>query len=159
MAASAEPRLARLARYRSSVIMVVILAVVIVAATVAGKHGGGAAGNVKVTFGTRVQQLGATNDLVYTNGWVAGSGSQDIGVYAGSETSGRQNGLFLVVRRMRAGQKLTRVVVRGSGAVTLLRPGAPATESAAFSATLHFVTANGATGTLSLSNDRVALSR
>jgi hypothetical protein len=159
MAAGAEPRLARLARYRSSVIMAVIVVVVIVTATVAGKRGGRATGNVKVTFGTRAQRLGATSDLVYTNGWVASSGSQDIGVYAGSDTSRRQNGLFLILRRMRTDQKLTRVVVRGSGAVTLLRPGAPATESAAFGATLHFVTANGATGTLSLSNDRVALSR
>jgi hypothetical protein len=159
MAAGAQSRLAQLARYRSSVIMGVIVVVVIVAVTVAGKRGGGAAGNVRVTFGTRVQQLGATSDLVYTNGWVAGSGSQDIGVYAGSEASRRQDGLFLVLRRTRSGQKLTRVVVRGSGVVTLLRPSAPATESAAFNATLHFVTANGATGTLSLSNDRVALSR
>jgi hypothetical protein len=159
MAGGAEPRLARLARYRSSVIMAVIVVVVIVAALVAGKHGGSGAGNVKVTFGTRVQQLGAESDLVFTNGWVASSGGQDIGVYAGSDMSQRQDGLFLVLRRMRTGQKLTRVVVRGSGAVTLLRPAAPATESAAFGATLHFVTANGATGTLSLSNESVALSR
>ncbi len=50
------------------------------------------------------------------------------------------------------------MIVHGSGAVTMLRPVRPATEDAAFQTTIHFVTANGATGTLDLGADKVTLS-
>lgn len=139
-----------------------VLVLAVIAAGILAGHGRrshGGTGQPHVSFGSQVEQLGATSELVYTNGWVASSGTQSIGVYAGGQRSKRQNGLFVIMRsRIRGRQKIARVVVAGSGAVTLLRPAPPATEQAAFSETLHFVTANGGTGTLALSGDRVALS-
>ena len=140
----------------------VLVLAVIVAGLLFG-HGrrlSGAGGEPHVSFGSQVQQPGAASELVYTNGWVASSGPQSIAVYAGRQRSNPRNGLFVILRRRGGGhQRLADVVVRGSGIVTLLRPPAPATEQAAYGATLHFVTANGGTGTLALGGDRVALNR
>jgi hypothetical protein len=149
-------------RYRPWVVMSVLLAVVIVAAVAArrGTGAGGGPGRPHVTFGARVQKLGATSKLVYTNGWVVTSGGQSIGVYAGSQAFNHNNGLFVILRQTRGAhpQRLTTVVVRGSGPVTLLRPATPESEQLAFTETLHFVTANGGTGTLDLSGDSLSLS-
>lgn len=134
------------------VLVVTVIAVGLIAAKPSGRR-------PRVAFGATVEQLGATSDLVYTNAWVATSGSRSVAVYAGSQRFNRRNGLFVIMRQRHQRQTLTRVVVHGSGAVTLLRPGRPATEDAAFQDTLHFVTASGTTGALDLSNDRVALAR
>jgi hypothetical protein len=149
-------------RYRSLVLAGVLVAVVVATGLLAGRSGPNKPGThrPRVSFGAQVEQLGATSDLVYTNGWVASSGTQAVGVYAGSQRFDRRNGLFVIMRQTgnSSRQKLTRVIVHGSGAVTMLRPAPPATQDAAFQTTLHFVTANGGTGTLDLSNDKVSLS-
>lgn len=149
-----------LVRHRAWVVMGVVLIVVVLAVTVAPKKGGQptAAGRPRVAFGSQVQKLGATSQLVYTNGWEASSGQQSIRVYAGRQTLTPRNGLFVILRRTREGQRVANLVVHGSGSVTLLRPATPATEQQALTETLHFVTANGGTGTLDLSSDRVSLS-
>jgi hypothetical protein len=147
-------------RNRNWVLAGVLVLAVIAAGVLAGhgKHAPGAGAQPQVSFGSQVQQLGATSDLVYTNGWVASGGTQAIAVYAGRQRFKRANGLFVVIRRTGGTEKITRVVVRASGALTLLRPARPASERAAFAETLHFVTANGGTGTLDLSGDRASLS-
>lgn len=150
-----------LVRHRAWVVMGVVLIVVVLAVTVAPKKGRQptAAGRPHVVFGSQLQKLGATSQLVYTNGWEASSGQQSIGIYAGRQALAPRNGLFVILRRTREGhQRIANLVVRGSGSVTLLRPATPATEQQALTETLHFVTANGATGTLDLSSDRVSLS-
>jgi hypothetical protein len=150
-----------LTRYRAWIIMAVVLVVAILAVTFAAgtkKESVRGSGDVpSVSFGSRVQRLKASR-LIRTNGWVATSGTQAIGVYAGAEHSNQRNGLFLIVRRSGGRRRLASVVVRGSGAVTLLRPASPASQQAAFTETLRFVTANGGTGTLDLSGDHVAVS-
>ncbi len=117
----------------------------------------------QVHFGAHIQPpAGSDGSLQFNNGWIVASGTQAIAVYAGSAPGNRQNGLFLVQRHSgnEAQPRKTRtIVVHGSGALTLLRPPTPASESAASQTTLHFVTANGATGTLDLANDKLALSR
>ena len=146
-------------RGRNWVVAGVLVVVVIAAATLAG-HSKPRGPRPRIAFGAKVEQLGATGDLVYTNAWVAGSGTQFIGVYAGSQMFNRQNGLFVILRQTRsAHQRISRVVVHGTGAVTLLRPAVPANEAAALTATLRFVTASGSSGTLDLSDDSVSLSR
>ncbi|HEX3615758.1 MAG TPA: hypothetical protein VHU61_04420 [Solirubrobacteraceae bacterium] len=151
-----------LTRYRAWIIMAVVLVVAILAVTfAAGTKKGSVRGSgdvPSVSFGSRVPGLGASHRLMQTNGWVATSGAQAIGVYAGAQHSNQRNGLFLIVRRTGGRRRLASVVVRGSGAVTLLRPASPASQQAAFTETLRFVTANGGTGTLDLSGDRVAVS-
>ena len=149
-------------RFRNVIVAVVLVVAVVAAGVLAGHSGSSQPGlqRPRVSFGAQVEQLGATSDLVYTNGWVASSGSHSIGVYSGSQRFDRRNGLFVILRQTANGshQKLARVVVPGSGALTMLRPASPATEASAFRTTIHFVTANGGTGTLDLSNDRVTLS-
>jgi hypothetical protein len=151
-----------LARYRAWIVMAVVFVVVILAVALGKGTKNGAVssgGDVpRVSFGSRVQKLGATSQLLYTNGWVSASGRQSIGVYAGRQRFNQHNGLFVILRQTAGRQRLASVVVRGSGAVTLLRPAAPASEQAAFTETLHFVTANGGTGTLALSGDHVSVS-
>ena len=116
----------------------------------------------RVGFGANIQPPAASGGyLEYTNGWMAVSGDHLIGVYAGSEATRRQNGLLVIRRGVTNtpnGIKKKTVVLHRAGAVTLLRPAPPATEDAAFQTTLHFVTANGATGTLNLATDKVTLS-
>jgi hypothetical protein len=146
-------------RYRSLVVAGTLVVAVIAAGLLAGKHGGGPSGaSVHARFGPLVRLPGTTGDLVYTNGWAVTSGAQLLGVYVGSQRSHRGNGLFMILRQTRGRRYMSRVVIRGSGAVTLLRPAQPDTESAARSETLHFVTASGSTGTLGLSTDKVTLS-
>lgn len=148
-------------RHRNWVLAGVLVLAVIAAGVLAGHGKGpnaGGAGQPRVSFGSQVQPLGATSDLVYTNGWVASLGTEAIGVYAGAQRSRRRDGLLVIMRNHASGQRIARLVVPGSGAVTLLRPARPTSEDAALQETLHFVTANGGTGTLELSGDRVALS-
>lgn len=146
-------------RHRNWVVAGVLVVAVVAIGLIAGHGRQGGADRPRVSFGSQVQKLGATSQLIYTNGWVAASGRQSIGVYAGRQSFNPRNGLFVIVRRAGGGhQRLADVVVRGSGSVTLLRPAPPLNERAALTATLHFVTANGATGTLDLSGDRVSLS-
>ncbi len=155
-----EPDRGWAARYRSLVVAGVLVAAVVLTALIAGRPGHQAGGGrPRVSFGAQVKRLAATADLVYTNGWVATSGNRRIGVYAGSARSQRDSGLLVIVRQAAAGRpRISRVTVHRSGALTLLRPASPATESAAFSTILHLVAASGATGTLDLGNDRVELS-
>ncbi len=149
-------------RYRAAIVMSVLVLVVVLAVTFGkgSKNGSGSGGNgiPKVAFGAQVRQLGATAQLTYTNGWVATAGAQTIAVYAGREAASPRNGLLVIVRRTGRHLSRTSVTVRGSGALTLLRPTPPASEQAAYSETLRFVTANGATGTLALNGDGVKLS-
>lgn len=148
-----------LIRNRNWVLAAVLVVAVMGATVAAGRHGGGGPGaSVRVGFGARVRPPRTVRQLLYTNGWVAASGRQSIGVYAGGQAGNRQNGLLVVVRVNGGRQRIAQLVVHGSGAVTLLRPPAPASESDALGATLRFITANGATGTLELSSDRVGLS-
>lgn len=151
-----------LARHRAWIVMGVVLIVAVLAVTLGKRtrngtvHSGG--GAPRVGFGPQVQKPGATSRLIYTNGWEATSAERRIGVYAGRESSSPRNGLLVILRQTHDGnRRLTSVVVRGSGAVTLLRPARPASEQQAFTETLHFVTADGATGTLDLSSDRVSV--
>jgi hypothetical protein len=152
-----------LVRYRAWIIMAVACLVTVLAVALGGgtKHGGGASGGgvPSVSYGAQVAILGPARGRTYNNGWVVRSGRQALAVYAGAEASDPRNGQFVIVRRTGGHQRLALVVARGSGSLTLLRPAAPESEQAAFSATLHFITANGATGTLSLAGDSLSLSR
>jgi hypothetical protein len=47
------------------------------------------------------------------------------------------------------------MTLSGSGALTLLRPPRFSSQETAATATLRFITANGNTGTVDLSNDRI----
>jgi hypothetical protein len=152
-------------RNRNWVLAGVLVLAVVAAGIIAGHGRQGAVDRPRVSFGSRVsfasgvQKLGATRQLIYTNGWVATTGQQSIGVYAGRQRLNPRNGLFVILRQTGRGhQRRADVVVHGSGTVTLLRPAAPATEQAAYGATLHFVTANGGTGTLELGGAHVSLS-
>jgi hypothetical protein len=142
--------------------MSVVVIVVILATVLFGKGknsaGSGGAGVPRVEFGAQVQKLGATGQLTYTNGWSATAGSDTVAVYAGREAQDSRTGLFVILRRTGRHQRLTSLIVHGSGSLTLLRPAPPVSEQAASTETLHFVTANGGTGTLSLSGDSVKLS-
>jgi hypothetical protein len=152
----------RLVRHRAWVVMAAvfvsaILAVALGKGTKNGAVRGG--GDIpRVSFGSGVQKAGATSRLIYTNGWTATSGAEAIAVYAGRDRINQRNGLFVILRATAGRRRGATVVVRGSGSVTLLRPTTPDSEQAAFTATLHFVTANGGTGTLNLSGDRVSVS-
>lgn len=148
-----------LIRNRNWVLAAVLVGAVMAATLVARRHGSGAPGaSVRVAFGARVRPPRTVRQLLSTNGWVAASGRQSIGVYAGGQAGSHQNGLLVIARRTGGRQRIAQLVVHGSGAVTLLRPPRPASESEALGATLRFITANGATGTLDLSSDRVGVS-
>ncbi len=110
-----------------------------------------------VQFGPRVEPAASPSLLDYTNGWVATTGNQAIGVYAGSHASNHADGLFVIVRTNDDRQRTTQKLLHGSGAVTLLRPSLVTSQAAAQGATLRFVTANGNIGTLNLSSDTIRL--
>jgi hypothetical protein len=147
-------------RDRNWLLAAALVVCVILASVIFGHSKPAGGDQPRVSFGARVEQPGATSDLVYTNAWVASSGTHSIGVYAGRQRVDPRNGLFVILRQTGNGsdRKLARVSVHGSGAVTMLRPTTPATEDAAFQTTIHFVTANGTTGTLDLGTDKVTLS-
>lgn len=159
----------RLPLYRGMIVGGVLVVVVIATALLAGHSGPYKGGSAKpnVSFGAHVQPpAGSNGRLPFTNGWIAAgptksNDSNAVAVYAASQPSNRQNGLLVIQRETGNGLqawKTRTILLRGSGALTLLRPAQPGTESEAFSATLHFVTASGGTGTLDLSDDRVTLS-
>ncbi len=110
-----------------------------------------------ISFGSKVK-LPAGSQLDFTNGWVAANSANGIGVYAGSESGNRNNGRLLVVRSQGQKLKFHPVVLRGSGAVMLLKPARPASESAALGESVRFVTANGGMGTLNLADGKASLS-
>jgi hypothetical protein len=148
-----------LRRLPHNVILAIVLVVaVILAVLVAGRPKNGAGGpRPTVAFGPQVQPTAAA-PVEYTNGWAASSGSTLVGVYAGRERTNGSNGVLLIARVTGGHRRLRTVILRGSGAVTLLRPPAPRSEAAADDMTLRIVTAAGATGTLDLGSDRVTLS-
>jgi hypothetical protein len=145
-------------RGRNWVVAGVLIVVVIAAATLAGhskprRHGP----RPVVSFGAGVEQIPSSAILRYTNGWVASSGLKLIGVYAGAQSSHPANGLVVIARVSGAQQHLQSIVLHETGTVLLLKPSPPADEDAAAHATLHFVTADGATGTLNVSTGKVSL--
>lgn len=156
-----------LARRRNLILAGALVVAVIATSLVAGRSGSHDEGATRpqVSFGAHIQPpAGSNGSLPFNNGWIASgaTSSHAVAVYAASQPSNRQNGLFVIQRE--TGNRLqpwkTRtILIHGSGALTLLRPAQPATESQAFDATLHFVTGSGATGTLDLSTDKVSLSR
>jgi hypothetical protein len=140
------------------IVAVVLVVAVILAALVAGRQRSGEGGSrPAVAFGPQVQPTVAAA-VNYTNGWAASSGSALVGVYAGAQRANYRNGVLLIARVTGGHRHLRTLVLHGSGAVTLLRPPVPVSETAAFSATLHLVTASGSTGTLDLSGDGISLS-
>ncbi len=153
-------------RHRNWILAAVLIIAVIAGAALGSRSstsgGSGVAGS-QVHFGTRVAApAGSSSALRFSNGWIAKAGHEAIAVYAASAPASPQNGVFLVQRRSggeSAPWRTRTILVRGSGTLTLLRPPTPASESAALQTTLHFVTANGGTGTLDLSDDRVTVSR
>lgn len=145
------------------ILVVVLVAAVILATTIgARKKAAGSLSRPRIGFGAHIAPpTGPNRTLAFNNGWIAAARKGDaIAVYAGAQPSNRQNGEFLIQRQSGGGpHPISRtIVVRGSGALTLLRPALPPTEAAALQETLHFVTASGTTGTLDLSDDKVALS-
>jgi len=152
----------RLIRHRAWVVMgVLVLALVAVGVTGLGakKKVGGvtSADRPRVVFGSAVTQAPPSSVLVLTNGWVATVGAISVAVYAGSQAAHHRNGLLVIALKTGSERRQRSVVVRGAGAITLLRPPTVDSEQAAEQATLHFVTANGDSGSLNLSNDRVSL--
>ena len=146
-------------RNRSWVVAAVLVVVVVAAGLGLGKskHPAGATARPTIAFGSRVQPMPASR-LDYTNGWTASAGRELVGVYAGSERNRRDNGLLVIARSNGGGRRFKLVVLHGTGAITLLKPPRPPTESAAFQETLRFVTANGALGTLDLGDNSARVS-
>jgi hypothetical protein len=145
-------------RGRNWLVACVLIAAVIAAATFAGHSKPRRSGpRPVVAFGATVEQIPSPAILRYTNGWVASSGLKLIGVYAGAESIHQTNGLLVIARFSGAHQQLQSVVLHGTGTAILLRPSAPADEHAAAHATLHFVTANGASGALNVGTGKVSL--
>jgi hypothetical protein len=142
---------------RGLIVPVVLVLVVIIAALGAGKHKR-AGGSATVAFGTQFEQTPSAAGLDFINGWVVSSTTDDIAVYAGSQTSDSTNGLLVITRTANGKPGSHNVVLRGRGPVTLLRPPDPSTESAAENETIRFVTASGSLGKLDLGNDKVFLS-
>lgn len=140
--------------------MGVVVIVVVLAATLAGRHGGNQSGtDLQVRFGPLLKPPPRAQ-LEITNGWMVTSGSEQVAVYVGSQAHHPRNGLVIVTRRPdRARLGSAGIVISGSGALTLLRPPHFNSYEAASTATLRFLTADGNTGTLDLSDDRVTLSR
>jgi hypothetical protein len=141
---------------RGLIVPVVLVVVVIVAALGTGKSRQ-SGGSATVAFGTHLEQNPPAPELDFINGWVVSSATDDIAVYAGSQTSDSTNGLLVIDRTSNGKQKSHKVVLRGSGPVTLLRPPAPSAESAGARETIRFVTASGSLGKLDLANDKVFL--
>jgi len=152
----------RLIRHRAWVVMgVLVAALVVVGLSGLGRNGTGGGGasadRPRVTFGATVKEGPDASILDYTNGWVAAAGATSIAVYAGSEQAHHGNGLLVLWRSVQGRQTLRQLVLRGTGPVTLLEPPHDQTEAQALRATLHFVTANGQTGSLALANEQVSL--
>jgi hypothetical protein len=145
---------AALVRHRNWVVMSVLVVASVIVVLVAGRQKGNST-SVRVRFGASLHAP-ATAAINLTNGWIATSGSEQIAVYAGSQAHHSRNGL-LIVSRSTARKKGVRTVtmLAGSGTLTLLRPPRFSSEEIASTATLRFLTANGNTGTLNLSNNRV----
>jgi hypothetical protein len=141
---------------RGLIVPVVLVIVVIIAALGTGKSRQ-SGGSATAAFGTQFEQTPSAPGLDFINGWVVSSATDDIAVYAGSQTSDSTNGLLVVVRTSSGKQRSHNVVLRGSGPVTLLRPATPSAESAAAHETIRFVTASGSLGKLDLANDKVFL--
>jgi|SRR5579875_1727856 len=145
-------------RYRSWIIALVLVAAVMLTAVLAGHRDRGLVlGRPRVRFGAALQPPRADAGLRLTNGWSASAGRESVAVYAGSERAHPAVGLILIVRDTAGATSVRRVLLPGSGALTLLPPPPPTAEAAALAATLRFVTANGATGTLALTDDRATL--
>jgi hypothetical protein len=138
----------------------VLIVAVIAAATLAGHSKPRISGpHAVVAFGLRVPvgRLPSRTGLRLTNGWSASSATNFVGVYAGAQTSHPDNGLLVIARRSRGRQHSGSVVLHATGAVTLLKPAAAASESAADHAILRFVTASGASGALNVGTGKVSL--
>ena len=147
---------ARAVGNRNWLVAAVMVAAVIVAGAIFHKSKQAESAQAPtVQFGPRVRPAASASLLDYTNSWVATSGGQAIGVYAGSLASNHTDGLFVIVRTSGDRSRTTQKLLHGSGAVTLLRPPLVKSQAAALSATLRFVAASGNTGTLNLSNDTV----
>jgi len=151
-------------RYRGLIVAGVMVVAVIATGLLAGRTGSnkGGAGKPRVAFGAQILPPRSSGKyLELTNAWLAAIRDEAIGVFAGGQPGQRQNGV-LVIRHggpnVPGGPRRRIIVVHGTGALTLLRPVTPATMDAALAATVHFITANGATGSLDLSNDKVTLS-
>lgn len=147
-----------LVRRRNLIVAGVLVAAVIATALLAGKpRGGPSVATILVRFGPSVTP--PPGKLTFTNGWVASLGHERVAVYAGSQLDHPRNGFLINVVDVDGQPKRdTAIRVVGSGALTLLRPSHFSTIQAASQAMLHFVTANGGTGTLNVSSDKVALS-
>ena len=145
---------AALVRHRNWVVMLVLVLVAIIVVIVGGRSKGNS-GSVRVRFGASLKAP-ARAAINLTNAWIATTGSDQIAVYAGSQARHPRNGLLIVVRttNRRKGPR-TPMTLSGSGALTLLRPPRFSSAQAAATATLRFITANGGTGTLDLSNGRL----
>ena len=143
---------------RNWLVAAVLVCAVIVAGLISNISKPAQSGRVpSVRFGPTVKPAASPSVLDYVNGWVATTGNQAIGVYTGSHASHHTDGLFVIVRTENDRQRTTHKLLRGSGAVTLLRPSPVESQAAAQGATLRFVTANGHTGTLNLSSDTIRL--
>jgi hypothetical protein len=148
------PTADQLARHRNWFVVGVLVVVIVVVVVIAG---GSRGPRPRVAFGAQVHPV-SRSTLNYTNGWTASVKARMIGVYAGSQRLNPRNGLLVVARLTSGHRRLRSFVLHSSGSVTLLKPSAPKSETDAFGATLRFVTANGATGVLDLSDDSAALS-
>ncbi|HET9093805.1 MAG TPA: hypothetical protein VFN36_01870 [Solirubrobacteraceae bacterium] len=149
-------------RHRGWLVALVVLCVAVLAAAVGRRRSAplaaGGNGPAQVRFGPGTPLPPTVRGLAYTNGWVvrADTGRQGVGVYAGSQTGHRGNGLLVIVRTDARGRRRSRaIVLRGSGPVMLLRPALPLTTAGAAGATLRFLTAAGRFGTLALATYRV----
>jgi hypothetical protein len=146
---------------RNWLLAIVLLGVVILAAVI-GSHptktaSTGQGQRLKVSFGYHVALAPLSSRINSNNGWIVSVNGSELAVYAGSQTSDSSDGLF-VIDRSSASRRLRSIVLRGSSPVTIVEP-LPAVTSlqAAARATIHFVTDDGATGTLDLSTGHVSL--
>ncbi len=145
-------------RHRNWIVVALMVAAVITATLLLQKPAQNQSGAApRTSFGATVAPPAYVGGLNATNGWVVVSRSQLIAVYAGSEAENHHNGRLVVVRRTGARRTVHSVAIRGSGAITLLRPAAVGSVSAAGNAQLRFVTAAGATGTIDLTTYRVSV--
>ncbi len=144
----------RVVHHRSWVVAATLVVVIVLISLLAGRARTPGPAPV-VQFGVQVRSP-ATSGLLATNGWSVASGAERVAVYAGSEASKRADGLLVIVRVSAHRRRSARVVIHGSGAVTLLRPSTPATVTAALHAQLRFITAAGATGILDVADGRTA---
>jgi hypothetical protein len=144
---------------RAWYVAVVMVVAVIATGLIAGRSKTPASGApTLISFGSRVKLPPSHSKLNYTNGWVAATSADGVGVYAGSQADDHNNGMLLIARTQNGKREFRTVVLHGSGVVTLLKPATPQTETAALGESIRFVTASGRVGTLNLSGDKVSLS-